>query len=357
MLKNLTPVQKRRIKTVAIVSLSGIITGILFANIAFGFTYYRIIKGAVIGFMITSISSAAEIYFFPYKLKRLNFSVELFIRSLFYIVLITFSTLTVVLLHESMEDGTSLYATIYGKDFIDFINTDFIYIFIFSIFGSFAINFIWEINKVLGKGRLVNIILGKYRRPKIELRIFMFLDLKSSTSLGEKLGAENYSRLLQDFFYDFTDPVLSTNGEIYQYIGDEAVLTWKTHEGKINDAFLKCYFGLKERIEDRKDYYMNEYNVIPGFKAGVHFGKAVVTEVGEIKKEIVFHGDVLNTAARIRSECGNLQKDLLVSNELLEKIDLNGAYTAESIGIFKLRGKEKGIGLSSVAACKPIISF
>lgn len=349
MIKNLSPAHINRIKTIAWVSSAGIVIGILFANIAFGFTPYRIIKGAVIGFLITCISSAAEIYFFPSKLKRLNFSIELFIRSLFYIVVVTLSTLIVVLLHESMEDGTGLITSIYGKDFNNFLRTDFIYIFIFAFFGSFILNFIWQINKMLGKGRLINLILGKYRRPKIETRVFMFLDLKSSTTLGEKLGSDRYSRLLQDFFYDLTDPVLETKGEIYQYIGDEVVLTWKERKVPFNGEYLKCYFGIKEKINERREYYSSKYGVIPEFKAGVHIGEAVVTEVGDVKKEIVFHGDVLNTAARIQAQCNVLNQDLLVSDTALEKINTDNKYSAKSMGIFKLRGKENEVELFAVS--------
>jgi adenylate cyclase len=35
-------------------------------------------------------------------------------------------------------------------------------------------------------------------------------------------------------------------------------------------------------------------------KAGAHVGRVVATEVGTIKSEIVFHGDVVNTTARVQ---------------------------------------------------------
>jgi len=43
---------------------------------------------------------------------------------------------------------------------------------------------------------------GKYYKPKSENRIFMFVDLNSSTTLAEKLGNERYHELLKDFFAD-----------------------------------------------------------------------------------------------------------------------------------------------------------
>jgi len=344
----LTTSSKQKLRTIFLISLSGIIIGILFANIAFGFTYYRIIKGALIGFLIMSISSTVELFVFQQKLKRISFSFEVLIRSIFYIILITVSTTLVVIIHESLEDNMNLVSTIYGNDFNEFLRGDFVIVLIFSVVASFTINFIWQINKMLGRGRLLNVILGKYRRPKAEQRIFMFLDIKSSTTIAEKLGTNKWSSFLQDFFYDITDPIIETNGEIYQYIGDEVVITWIAKSDFTGLKCLDCFFKINERIKAREDVYLEKYGIIPEFKAGIHMGEAIVTEVGDIKKEIVFHGDVLNTASRIQSECNSLNKNLLVSNNILEKISLENFYRAESMGFFKLRGKESEIELFAV---------
>ncbi len=53
----------------------------------------------------------------------------------------------------------------------------------------------------------------------------MFLDIKSSTTIAEQLGLENYYSLLNYFFHEISELVRSTKAEIYQYIGDEVVLT------------------------------------------------------------------------------------------------------------------------------------
>jgi len=345
---SLTAGKKHKLKTISFVTLAGVIIGILFANLAFGFTYYRVIKGALIGGLITSISSSFEMFFFQKKFKRLNFSVELLLRSLFYVLLISFSTLLVVVIHESLEDEVNVIAALLGKDVSDFLTGDFIYVFIFAIVVSLSVNFVWQINKMLGRGVLLNIMLGKYRRPTSEERIFMFLDIKSSTTLGEKLGANNYSSFLQDFFFDITDPIIETLGEIYQYVGDEIVLTWKPDKGLPDNNCLNCFFKIQNKITERKNFYLENYGVVPGFKAGLHIGEAIVTEVGDLKKDIVYHGDVLNTASRIQSECNNLNQKLLISGEILKRFKLNSWFHVESMGFFKLRGKEKEIELYGV---------
>ena len=54
----------------------------------------------------------------------------------------------------------------------------------------------------------------------------MFLDLNNSTAIAERLGPLRFNDFKNDFFHDIAQPVLETRGRIYQYVGDEAVVTW-----------------------------------------------------------------------------------------------------------------------------------
>ena len=91
--------------------------------------------------------------------------------------------------------------------------------------------FILQVNEKFGQGVLINMLRGKYHLPKEEDRIFMFMDLKSSTSFAEKLGHIKYSQFLQDCFFDITDVVTKNDAKIYQYVGDEVVLSWGLKTG------------------------------------------------------------------------------------------------------------------------------
>jgi adenylate cyclase len=84
---------------------------------------------------------------------------------------------------------------------------------------------------------------------------------------------------------------------------------------------------------------MEKYGVHPLFRGGVHGGPVVVTWVGEIKKEIVYHGDVLNTAARIQGESKSGRFALLASGELLGQLTLPKGLTATPVGEVALRGR------------------
>jgi adenylate cyclase len=92
-------------------------------------------------------------------------------------------------------------------------------------------------------------------------------------------------------------------------------------------------------IREKGNYYENKYGIIPEFKAGISSGYATVAEVGELKKELAYHGDVLNTASRIQSVCNKYNKFLLISEELEKNLDLAFDYNKELIGSIELKGK------------------
>ena len=85
-------------------------------------------------------------------------------------------------------------------------------------------------------------------------------------------------------------------------------------------------------------------------KPGLHIGEATVGEIGVIKKDIVYSGDVLNTAARIQGECNNQNVNILLSSDLLERMQLNGAYQQIALGEFPLKGKKETTALYSITA-------
>ena len=213
---------------------------------------------------------------------------------------------------------------------------------------ALVVTSVFRINEKLGPGVLFKWITGKYHNPKEEERIFMFLDLKNSTTLAEKLGNLRFSSLCQDFFRDLSRPVQSTNGEVSHYIGDEAVLSWIPKNGLDQANCLRCFYYMQWAIDQRREHYLREYGVVPEFKAGVHMGLVVASEVGEVKSEIVYHGDVLNTTARITGLCSELQSDLLVSGDLAQRITLPPGTKARSLGPRLLKGKEHEVEIVAI---------
>jgi adenylate cyclase len=201
-----------------------------------------------------------------------------------------------------------------------------------------------QMNSKFGYGVFWNILRGKYNTPKEEKRIFMSLDLNSSTEIAEKLGNEKYHELLKDFFNDITNPVIDNKGEVYQYVGDEVVIAWKFEDGIADSQCIKCFFEMKSKFEMNKAKYIERYGFVPSFKAGIHWGEVVVGEVGIIKRDITFSGDVMNTTSRIRNKCKEFKVDVIASADLLGMLNLKN-YLTKHLGAIKLHGKKKEVFL------------
>jgi adenylate cyclase len=213
---------------------------------------------------------------------------------------------------------------------------------------SALFNLIRQTNAMFGPGVLPKLLAGKYHQPQEEARIFMFLDLRSSTTYAERLGHVLYSELIQDCFYDLTETVKKHQVEIYQYVGDEAVLTWQVPEGLRQSNCIRAFFSFDRTIQARASYYFNKYDLVPAFKAGVNIGLVMVAEVGVVKKEIAYHSDVLNTAARIQGRCNELGHELLISASLKSHLTDTKGLSIERVGEVSLKGKKEQVTIFCV---------
>ncbi len=205
------------------------------------------------------------------------------------------------------------------------------------------------VNDKYGPGVFRKFLLGRYFNPRKEERIFMFLDLRSSTAVAEKLGEEKYFSFLKDVFKYATPSILKYKGEIYQYVGDEIVVSWELGTGVKDANCIRCFFEIRESLGKKNSYFQDNYNTFPEFKAGIHYGHVMAGEIGVVKREIAFSGDVLNTAARIQSKCNELGANLLVSKHMIERLQLDEPFVPQEMGEVELRGKQELVTLYALA--------
>ncbi|MEL6306391.1 MAG: adenylate/guanylate cyclase domain-containing protein [Bacteroidota bacterium] len=218
----------------------------------------------------------------------------------------------------------------------------------YIVICSLVFMFIKMATERFGRGVFMKMLMGQYKNPKEEERIFMFLDLKDSTTIAEQLGHRSYSYLIQDAFHDLNEVVLDYDAEIYQYVGDEVVLCWPYQKGLKDNNCLGVFFAFEAQRMAKNDYYMKTYGVFPQFKAGLHGGTLIAAEVGFVKKELAYHGDVINTSARIQAECNRHNVTLLISGKLLRDLQEDTESEAKFLGSVLLKGKQKEVKIHSV---------
>lgn len=294
---------------------------------------------AAIGGALVMLSAAIFEIMYRRVLSKKTFLFLLVSRSVVYTLIITFWMVVINVIWLFLSRGFSFW-----EGLIDYITDEsYVYNLSFIFILMIIVLTINQINSLNKKGALGNFLLGRYNVPKGVERIFCFVDLQNSTGIAEQLGHLKYAAFLKDYYTDVSYAIERCKGEVYQYIGDEVVIIWNYGVGTANQNCLQCFFGMKAEIEKRKDYYNRTYGFVPLFRAGMHSGRVTVTWVGGNRKEILYLGDVLNTAKRIQDSCKRLQQDFLMSKDVLDLfIDhstLEFRFMEESI----LRGKEEAI--------------
>lgn len=283
--------------------------------------------------------------------KRFRFWLALLVRTLILALLLVisiwvfnflFAQIGEWLLKEGSEGPLKAWVEpLRGEEFVQLL-------LFYSLEIVVALSFL-QIRRYIGRGRLLSFLTGKYIHPTWENNMFMFVDLKASTTIADQFNSSTYSEFIRDFISDLSEPIYVYNGRIYQYVGDEIVVYWPLSRSKRkNTRPIHCFVGMLQMIQKREQYYKEKYGVKPQFKAGLHGGPIIVAEVGDLKKEIAFHGTVINTTARIQSKCNELDTNFLISEFVRENASLSPDYVTFSEGKFLLKGKVEEMELFSV---------
>ncbi|MBK6826745.1 MAG: adenylate/guanylate cyclase domain-containing protein [Chitinophagaceae bacterium] len=200
-----------------------------------------------------------------------------------------------------------------------------------------------EVNEKYSPGVFFNIIIGRYLQPREERRIILFLDLKDSTPIAEKLGHKEYFKFIRDFIFYISSGFIDNNGRIYQYVGDEVVVWWPESKENALKA-INSLLSSRKALNQKQDRFKRRYGVMPEYKAGIHTGLVTVGQVGIIKKDLVMSGDTINTAARIRSACTDMNQKYLISKDVLDFLDMK-EWQAEPMIPIDLKGKNQQMEL------------
>ncbi len=299
--------------------------------------------GVVLGLMVAIVYTIVEYVFDKFLSKALNLGLILLIKSLIYLIFLIFSLSVMAFLAE------------------DYLNVDFpnhrgwwisnkIFWMVtaYFIICSLLFSFIRLANDKFGKGIIFKMLIGRYKNPREVDRIFMFLDLKSSTTHAEELGHLRYSQLIQDCFFYLNKIINKYDAEIYQYVGDEAVLSWTPKRGIRGLNCINLFFDFERKLKRHSKYYQKKYGIQPEFKAGLHTGKIIIAEVGTVKKELAYHGDVINSTSRIQEKCNEYNESLLISDDLFQKLNLANKYEAISLGDELLEGKTEELKIYAI---------
>lgn len=304
-------------------------------------------RNVLSAFLAGLLSGTLLLFYLRERVRSKSFGFAILINS-FIVSLVNFGVTAVAYdLYTSLVLGRSPFSEIVLQQTYTLLdNAIYVKNLLFWALVVFLTIVFLHVNDKYGTGVFLNLLLGRYHRPREEERIFMFVDIKSSTAIAERLGHIRFFNLLNDFFRDITNPVVYTAGEIYQYVGDEVVISWPMAEGIASANCIRCFYGIRETILKHGNRYREKYGLVPEFKAGIHCGLVTIGEIGVMKKDIVFSGDVLNTTSRIQAVCNRYGVRILLSKYVLDKLQLPPhGLQLRRVGAIELKGKRQKVEL------------
>jgi adenylate cyclase len=261
-------------------------------------------------------------------IRPLPFLAYFALRSVLYVGAIVF---VIVVVNEATGAG---FAEIRAFDLI------------VSLMLAVGVILFFSVNDLLGPGVLFAFAAGRYHRPRIEDRALLFIDMRASTAIAERLGELRYLNLLNRFVGDVSFAVAEARGGIHKYVGDEVIATWRLAPGANPPACVSAAFAALDRIAGQGPAYMRDFGLVPDFRAALHCGPVAVGELGSLRKEIALIGDTMNTAARIQEACRLTDNRVLASAALIERLAaLPSGITRRRLGELPMRGKERPLEL------------
>ena len=220
----------------------------------------------------------------------------------------------------------------------------------YSIVCVVLANLVLGIANIIGPRAFLNLVSGRYHSPVEENRFVLFVDIAGSTGLAERLGGVAIHRLLDRTFRLLTLAVVDYRGEVLNYVGDEVIVTWRESNGAIDCRPLRCFVAMRDELSRASSQLEREFGAAPRIRGSLHFGPVIIGEIGDVKRAIVFNGDVMNTAARLEELSRSVDGGFLASRAAMERFTSVPPFAVRDLGRLPIRGRADGIDVAGIDA-------
>lgn len=296
--------------------------------------------------MVGLLVGTFELLVLNRRFAKRSLATKLVGKTLFYGFFLTCMVLITFPIAAAMEMDVSLWHPSVGERLRDFV-------FSTAALGTgiqlsaqlVASLFYAEISEHMGPRVLKDFLSGRYHTPKDERRVFLFSDMKGSTRIAETLGHAEYFEFVRAYYDALADAIVDHAGEVYQYIGDEIVLSWPERTGVREAECIRCVLRMQADLDSRANEFHERFGEVPEFRAGLQIGSVTTGEIGALKREIVFTGDVLNQTARLQALAKHVAYDVVVGGELAALLSAGEGWRLVSLGSHELRGRQEEVEL------------
>lgn len=151
---------------------------------------------------------------------------------------------------------------------------------------------------------------------EVEMSI-LFIDIRGSTALSEKMSPTEFSQVIKRFYAAATKIIIEEDGLVEKLAGDEVAAFWGA--GFAGSDYIRRTIDVAQKLIQ----VMHKQKIPVGI--GVHAGTAYFGAMGtdEGMTEISAKGEEVNTAARLASKAG--VGEIIVSEQALKKAGMDGS--------------------------------
>ena len=335
---------KRKLRALAIVVGIGVSSSMVFSA-ALGYPdALGIAVGASYGLLLSLALGGVTLFVMrgPMRgwLASLSFAADVAVRSAIYAAIII------------PTDFFQLGALVLGLHRAP-STRDFWFSVAFSAVSVILYNLVIGITGLIGGRTFLNFITGRYHSPVEENRFVLFVDIVGSTALAERLGGVGIHRLLDRVFRLLAVAVEDYRGEVLNYVGDEMIITWPELSGAVDHRPLRCFVAMRQELARASGPLQREFGVAPQIRGSLHFGAVIIGEIGDVKRAIVFNGDVMNTAARLEELSRTVEGGFLASRAAMERFNPGPPFAVRDLGRLTIRGRTDGIDVVGIDAPAP----
>ncbi|EMY13360.1 adenylate/guanylate cyclase catalytic domain protein [Leptospira weilii str. Ecochallenge] len=169
-----------------------------------------------------------------------------------------------------------------------------------------------------------------------------FSDIRSFTSISEKLQPEEVVEFLNEYMTEMVHCVNETHGIVDKFIGDAIMATWgaaktsdKDAENAINGSLM-----MREALLKFNQGRGGDKKPIIQIGCGLNYGPVIAGQIGsEQRLEYTVIGDAVNLASRVEALNKPFGTDILITQNLLDHVP--DIFNVEKMQSIKVKGKEE----------------
>ncbi|QDU61545.1 Adenylate cyclase 1 [Planctomycetes bacterium Pan216] len=182
----------------------------------------------------------------------------------------------------------------------------------------------------------------------------MFLDMRGSSKLSQRLNPQEISQLTEDFMEELTLHVRAQEGVVVSYVGDGALAMWNAPTDQPDHSLRACRAALEFECSLRA---LNErWEPVVGepiaFGIGVHTGPALVGNTGS-RTNLQYgpQGATVNLASRVEGATKHLGAPVLITDATRSR--LNDELAVRRICQVEVVGMEGAVALYELGGLEP----